>query len=202
MLVPFTVGMIAELCPGELAHCEATDGCMGEVWSHIGDFGSCTDSDLRSHTHGNGALSTGCLHRACPAKMQNCWMPTGTEICTAQLVDAMTDFGPERGLLDMDHQLLDVFLCWSMFSQQRHYDVCADDQNTCNAADLDLAVQCGIEQEYFNMLDGHPLQTGIIQVSANLDCATLWADLYASVDCAACLTAFEASRSGGGGDGR
>lgn len=180
MLLPPTMSMVAELCPSEFAYCQASDGCTEELWSFIGDYGTCTDGGVRNQR--GGQPSIGCLARFCPAQLNNCWMPSGTEECTAQLSLALAgeDFGEDR-LMTMDHQLLDLFICYTYSQARNRVQPCVT-RGDCDAG-FGEAMQCNKEVEVSQMFAGHPMVGGFTPISATHNCT----ELMANVSTAACL---------------
>jgi hypothetical protein len=145
MMMHPTVEIVAELCPGDFARCEATDGCMEEVWSGLGDFGSCSDEQLASeYTPGGSDPSLACLARVCPAEMDACWMPSGTDECTEILASAVArvdlDLGPETS-----HEFLEIVRCKERADTRARYSSCVEPDASPCSEELYTALTCPIE---------------------------------------------------------
>jgi len=129
MMLQPTADMVEQVCPGDFARCQAAAGCMGELWSHLSNFGPCTDRDLLASMQSRPSLA--CIARVCPAEMHACWMPSGTAECTATLNSAVA--GSQEEPDDYPQEMMDVFLCFTFAQLQYTYSPCVD-QNRCSEA--------------------------------------------------------------------
>ena len=117
----------------------------------------------------------------------------GTEQCTTDLLSALS--GTEEGdFMAMDHQMLDLFICYTITSTVAQFEPCVD-RGDC-AAGMREALRCAQEEQFSQMLAGHPMEGSIAQISAQNNCTEMMMNVSTAV-CSMCMAEYD---DHGGGD--
>ena len=139
MLLQPTVDMVAQICPGDFVRCQAAAGCMEKLWSHVNNFGLCTDRDLAVAMHEGPGHA--CLARLCPAEMNACWLPTGTTECTAALQSALARGQEEMHPAEMPAEMLILYMCYLRHQMEYKYTPCVHQQRCSEQIAPDMYCQ-------------------------------------------------------------
>lgn len=149
MLLHPTADMIEQICPGDFARCQATDGCMAELRSELRNFGSCSDMEFDALMQSDGMPSLACFARICPTQMDACW---ASDECAAFFTMAMSNWQADTGPQYMPIEMQEVFFCVEDFNARAVYATCVDG-NTCTE-ELYEMIDCNLRFSLQNP-DGH-----------------------------------------------